>query len=46
MASDLPFGWIIGLIACWVKNSLKLMNCWCPNGAGWQIAPMPLARRS
>jgi hypothetical protein len=46
MVSDLPFGWIIGLIDFWLKNSLKLMNCWYPNGAGWLIAPTPLAGRS
>jgi hypothetical protein len=34
------------LIACWLKNLLRLMNCWCPNGADFLISPMPGARRS
>lgn len=46
MVSDLPFGWIIGLIDCWLKNSLKLMNCWYPSGAGSLIGPISPARRS
>ncbi len=46
MASGWPFGWNIGLIACWLRNWLKPMNCWCLNGAGWLIAPLPVARRS
>jgi len=45
MAKGWPFGWNIGLIACWPKSSLKLMNCWYPNGEGWLIAPLPVARR-
>ena len=45
MAIRWPFGWNIDLIACWPKNSLKRTNCWCPNGAGWRIVPMLIARR-
>jgi len=46
MVSGWPFGWIIGLIACWLKSSLRLMNCWYPKGAGSLIAPISVVRRS
>jgi hypothetical protein len=29
------------LIACWLKNLLRLMSCWCLNGADLLISPMP-----
>jgi len=44
MASGWPFGWNIGLIACWPKSSLKLMNCWYRNSGDGLI--MSVARRS
>ncbi len=44
MASIWPFGWNISLIACRPKSLLKLMNCWCPNGADRRI--ISVARRS
>ena len=46
MAGRWPFGWNIGLIACWPKSLLKLMNCWCPNDADRLIMPMSVARSS
>jgi hypothetical protein len=45
MASRWPFGWNIGLIACWPKSSHKPTNFWCPNAAGWLILPKPVGRR-
>jgi hypothetical protein len=45
MANKWPFGLNIALIVCWPKNSLKLMNCWYPNGAGTQNKSMSVARR-
>jgi len=41
MVSNGPFDWNITLIVCWLKNLLRLMSCWCPNGADLLIAPMP-----
>jgi len=41
-----PLDWNTTLIACWLKNLLRLMSCWCPNGADLPISPMPGARRS
>jgi hypothetical protein len=46
MVSNGPFDWNTTLIACWLKNLLRLMSCWCPNGADLLISPMPGARRS
>ena len=46
MVSNGSFDWNTTLIACWLKNLLRLMNCWCPSGADLLILPMPGARRS
>jgi hypothetical protein len=46
MVSNGPFDWNTTLIACWLKNFLRLMSCWCPNGADLLISRMPGARRS
>jgi hypothetical protein len=46
MVSNGPFDWNTTLIACWLKNLLRLMNCWCPSGADLLILPLPGARRS
>jgi hypothetical protein len=45
MASRWPFGWNIGLIACWPKSSHEHTNCWCPNGADWLTLAKFVARR-
>lgn len=46
MSNGPPFDWNTTLIACWLKNLLRLMSCWCPSGADLLILPMPGARRS
>lgn len=46
MVSNGPFDWNTTLIACWLKNFLMPMSCWCPNGADLLILPMSGARRS
>ena len=46
MVSNGPFDWNTTLIACWLKNLLRLMSCWCPNGVDLLISPMPGGRRS
>ena len=45
MASGWPFGWNIGLIACWTKSSPKLMNCWSPSSGGGLVLPFSVAGR-
>jgi hypothetical protein len=46
MVSKRPFDWNTTLIACWLKNLLRLMCCWCPNGADLLISHMSVGRRS